>query len=142
MRHAGVAVYIHFVWATWDRLPLLTEALARPVCRAIGAICADRGAAVIAIGGVEDHLHLLVELPATLALADLAKQVKGATAHLVTHELAAGCFFRWQGGYGAVSVSPRHLAEVCDYIARQRDHHAAGALIAEWELPASPGARG
>ena len=149
MRRAGVAVYVHIVWGTWDRLPLLTGELERRVHRAIGAKCEDLGAEVIALGGMEDHIHLLVRLPATLCVADLAKQVKGASSHLATHEvLGRDQFFKWQGAYGAVSVSPQHLPRVSDYIARQREHHAAGTLITGLEdvggppIPRSEGADG
>ena len=142
MRESQVAVFIHLVWATWDRVPLLTAALQRPVYRAIGAICGECGAEVIAVGGVEDHVHLLIRLPATLTVAELAKHVKGASAHLVTHQLAPNSFFKWQGSYGAFSVSPHDLPTVGDYIARQAEHHAAGVILPEWELPPAPSKAG
>jgi REP element-mobilizing transposase RayT len=78
-------------------------------------------------------VHLLVCLPTTHSIADLIKKLKGSSAHLVTHQLAAGQFFKWQAGYGAVSVSPRHLTQVTNYIERQREHHARGTLIAALE---------
>ena len=66
--------------------------------------------------------------------ADLVKQIKGASAHLATHQFTHGQSFKWQGGYGAFSVSPRHIGEVRDYSLGQMKHHASGALIADWEL--------
>ncbi len=138
MRESQVAVFIHLVWATWDRLPLITEEIERPLHRAISAKCAELGVEVIALGGVEDHIHLLVRLPATLPLAELVKQVKGASAHLVTHEITPARSFKWQGAYGAFSVSLGHLDRISAYIAHQREHHAGGSLIAAWEqLPGS-----
>jgi putative transposase len=95
LRRAGNAVYVHLVWGTWDRLPLVTEALRPMIYRAIGAACAEMGAEVVALGGIEDHVHLLVHLPATVAVADLAKRVKGASSHLVTHAPGrADAFFK------------------------------------------------
>jgi REP element-mobilizing transposase RayT len=126
-------IYVHLVWATWNRLPLLSEEMSKQVYHAVGAKCRELGAQVVAIGGTEDHVHLLVRLPATLSVADLLKHIKGASSHLVTHRLAPGQSFKWQGSYGACSVSPRHLAQVSDYIARQREHHATGTLIATLE---------
>ncbi len=122
MRHNKIAMFVHVVWGTWDRLPLLTPRIAPRVCAAIGAKCEELGAEVVALGGVEDHLHLLVRLPATLAVADLVKHVKGAV------------LFRWQGAYGAFSVGVRDLDQVSAYIRGQREHHAAGSLVTEWEL--------
>jgi REP-associated tyrosine transposase len=140
MRHAGAEVYIHVAWATWDRLPLLVGEIERSVHRAIAAKCAELGAEVVALGGIEDHIHLLVKLPPSVSLAQLIGQTKGATSHLATHILLpAGAFFKWQGAYGAVSVSPRALNEVCAYIANQKAHHAAQSLIPEWEpAPSRP----
>ena len=139
MRRNYLAVFVHLIWATWDRLPLLTDDVTRDIHRVISAKCAELGATVVAIGGVEDHLHLLVEFPATVTIADLVGQVKGASAHLVTHQLAPGQFFKWQGAYAAFSVSPGAVTRVRDYIVHQREHHAIGTLRAEWE-PASPDA--
>ena len=131
---AQLAVYLHLVWATWDRLPLLNGEFAHDVYRAIGAECFAMGAEVIAIGGIEDHIHLLTSLPATISVADFVKRLKGSSAHLATHQLVPGKFFKWQRGYGAVTVSPRHLDQVSRYIADQREHHASNALISYLEI--------
>ncbi len=139
MRHAGTAIYIHLVWATWDRLPLLVDETKELAYRAIGAECEKMGTEIVALGGVEDHVHLLMKFSPLVTLSDVIKQIKGASSHLVTHTFPAN-FFKWQGAYGAVSVSPRHLSDISGYIAKQPEHHAAGYLIPEWELPpkASP----
>jgi REP element-mobilizing transposase RayT len=124
------------VWATWDRLPLLVGEVETCAHRGIGATCARLGSEVTALGGVADHIHLLLRLPLTLSVAELVGQVKGATSHLLTHEvLTDGSFFKWQGSYGAVSVSPRHLPVVAAYVTHQRTHHAEGSLRAGLELP-------
>jgi REP element-mobilizing transposase RayT len=92
-------------------------------------------AEVIAAGGVEDHAHLLVQLPPTLSVADLMSHVKGATSHLMTHQLAPGRFFKWQGAYAAFSIGHAHLDPLIAYIGRQSEHHGPGSIIPEWELP-------
>jgi REP element-mobilizing transposase RayT len=135
MRHVQNAVFVHLVWATWDRLPLLTGAVERDAHRAIEAKCGELGAEVLVIGGVEDHVHLLVRLPATLAFADLMKHVKGASAHLIAQCTHADQFFKRHVGYAAFSVSVGHLSRVTRYIAQQREHHAANTLIPALELP-------
>ena len=135
MRRAGVAVVVHLVWATWDRLPFLTPEVEREVHRAIGAKCDELGTQVVAIGGGEDHVHLLVRLPETLSVADLVKHAQGASSRLVTHGLGPGQVFKWQSAYGAVTISPSDVPLVSDYIARQKEHHADGSLVPEWEQP-------
>ena len=147
MRRAKNGVFVHVVWATWDRLPLLVGESERAVHRSISAECARMRADVVAIGGVEDHVHLLVRLPTSLPVAKLAQQVKGASAHLVTHITTPDQFFKWQGAYGAFSVSLHDLDTVCAYIQHQREHHVSGSLVAEWEqisdddVPAPPSSK-
>jgi REP element-mobilizing transposase RayT len=133
MRDGQPPVYIHVAWATWERLPLLTETIERAVHRAIAAEFAKHKADAVAVGGVADHVHLLARISTSVSIADLLKYAKGSTAHLITHQLTPDEFFRWQPGYGVVSVSPRHLPQVADYIARQKEHHAAGSLLAALE---------
>ena len=143
MRHAGLAMFVHIVWGTWDRLPLITDIIQPKLYHAIGAECTALKVEILALGGVEDHVHVLVSLPATISLAQLLKQMKGATAHLMTHVVAPDQFFKWQGAYGAVSVSPDDIPAVCDYIKHQREHHAQQTLIPAWEPqhPSAPPSR-
>ena len=138
MRRARVALFVQAVWGTWDRLPLLVGETERQVYRCIEATCVEMGAEVLALGGVEDHVHLLARLPATLAVADLVKRMKGASAHLATHEIASDRFFKWQGGYAAFSVGQSQVAAIRDYITHQKEHHRTGFLIPEWEEDSEP----
>jgi hypothetical protein len=82
---------------------------------------------IIAVGGIEYHVHVLLRLPATVALATLVKQLKGSSSHLANHEILPRGF-KWQGGYGASSVSRRAVPRVRDYILRQEDHHRDGSI--------------
>ena len=128
MRQNKLSVSIHFVWATWDRSPLITEAIERDLHRCIQAIAQDRGCVVLAVGGMEDHVHPLVSMPSTLTMADLMGFVKGGSSRLVTGRLASGEWFKWQGSYGAFSVSPRDTRRVVEYIQQQKAHHAEGSI--------------
>ena len=133
MRRTRVALFTHFVWGTWDRLPLLVGETQRRIYHSIQATFGELGAEVLALGGVEDHIHLLARLPATLAPAELVKRVKGASSHLTTHEVAPNRFFKWQGSYAAFSSGRGELDRLCAYIANQEEHHRLGSLIPEWE---------
>ncbi len=135
MRRSKIGVFIHIVWATWDRLPLLTPEAEAQAFRVIGAKCQELGVELVAIGGMPDHVHLLVRLPATLTVAHVVKHVKGSSGHLLARQAEERHdFFKWQGAYGAFSVSPHELPKISRYIARQKEHHAAGGLYPEWEL--------
>ncbi len=133
MPSSHVAIYVHLIWATWDREPLLTPELASRAQRVVADKARECGAEMLAIGGVEDHLHLLVRLPATLDVATFVKRVKGGSAYFIARHLAPGSTFRWQGSYGAFSVGRRQVGAVCAYIARQREHHATNDPRIHWE---------
>ena len=126
-------VYVHYVWATWDREPMLEPDLEGPVHGCIRAEAQKLRCEPIAVGGTEDHVHLLVRLSATVSVAEVAKQVKGASSHLVTHVVAPMRGFKWQGTYGAFSVSQTDVPRIRRYIERQKEHHAAGSALPEWE---------
>jgi putative transposase len=126
-------VYVHLVWACWNRLPLLTEEIRQKVFACIAANAEEVGCQVIEIGGIEDHVHFLVRIPLTTSIADLAHDVKGASSHLVTHKLAPELGFKWQGSYGAFSVSGYHVHKVANYIRNQAAHHAENTTIPQFE---------
>jgi putative transposase len=87
----------------------------------------------IAIGGIEDHVHLLCSFDPTISIAYLVQQVKGSSSHLMTHEITGRESFKWQGAYGAFTVGRDSLEPVRDYILNQREHHAEQRLWPEWE---------
>jgi len=128
-----LSVYIHFVWATWDRLPWITPDIERELYRYIERVCQDDDCDVLAIGGMPDYIHLLVSFSNMLTLAELMQHVKGGSSRLVTQVLKPGGEFRWQGSYGAFSVSPRDKEKIVRYIQNQKRHHAEGTLWPEAE---------
>jgi|SRR5579862_7302062 len=133
MRRNKLKVYLHFVWKTWDRQPLIAPGIERGLHRSIEGIAIKNGCSVLAIGGTEDHVHLFVKFPATVTMADLMRRVKGGSSNYANAELVEAGAFRWQGNYGAFSVSQRDKQRVIDYIMRQKEHHAAGAIWPEAE---------
>ena len=133
MRAPYTQLYLHCVWAIWDRLPLLTPEVEEVLLAAIHAKCRDLECELQALGGMPDHLHLLVRFPTTLSVADLVKGVKGSSSHLLTQHVAKGTFFKWQGGYGAFTVSPDIIPTIRSYIHNQKRHHAEKNLWADWE---------
>ncbi len=82
-------------------------------------------------------MHLLLRFPATLEIAKLVKDVKGASSHLMTHELTPGIFFKWQGAYAAFTVGRTDLPRVIAYINDQKAHHQANQLVDDLELPSN-----
>jgi putative transposase len=133
MRAPFTQLYLHLAWATWDRMPLITDGLESRLYAAIAEKCRELKCVPLAIGGMADHVHLLVRLHTTVSIATLAKEVKGASSHLATHVVLPGEFFKWQGAYGAFTLRPEDVPAVQAYIRGQKTHHAVGNLRDEWE---------
>jgi REP element-mobilizing transposase RayT len=109
------------VFSTKHREPLLQDPIPDRLHGFIGGIIRNHGGALIAAGGMPDHLHLLIHMPTNLAIADLMREVKATTSAWIKREFSID--FAWQDGYGAFSVSASALDAVKDYIANQADHH-------------------
>ncbi len=133
MRSPYTQLYLHLVWATWDRLPLVSDVLEQEVYAAIRAKCDELSCPCLAIGGMPDHVHVLARLNTAVSVADLVKGVKGNSSHLVTHRVEPMEFFKWQGGYGAITLAKDDVSTVAAYIERQKQHHASGDLLDQWE---------
>jgi REP element-mobilizing transposase RayT len=88
------------------------------------------GCAWAVVGGIEDPIHLLCSIPATLEIATLVHQVKGASARCATKH---GQTLKWQVGYGAFSVSPDAVDVVEAYVRNQAEHHHGNAALPGWE---------
>jgi putative transposase len=137
MRAPFTQLYLHCVWGTWDRLPLITPENEQAIYASIRSKCQELKCEVLALGGVTDHIHLFVRFPSTISVAELVKEVKGVSSHLVTHQIDVGEFFKWQGAYGAFTVSKDLAAKVKTYVEQQKEHHAENTLFPEWEKTTS-----
>jgi REP element-mobilizing transposase RayT len=130
-------IYLHFVWATWDRAPLLRRNFRPRLFAALASKCRELDCEPIAVGGVENHIHLLAGMSPNVAPSKLVQGLKGNTSHLISHEIHPGDAFRWQAGYGVFSVSKRHLDKVKAYVLNQETHHAEGPVYDELERVSS-----
>ncbi len=128
MRENYTKVFLHLVWGTWDRLPLITPEIRLPLYQSLHEQASRSGCELIAVGGIEDHVHVLLKFSTTVTIADLAKGLKGGSSHMVTRALRPGTFFKWQGSYGVFSVSRSHVAMVRNYVLNQERHHRENRL--------------
>ncbi|MEH1892406.1 MAG: IS200/IS605 family transposase [Nostoc sp.] len=134
MRASFTQLYLYYVWATWDRLPLITPDIQKEVYGAIIRESEELKCTVITIGGIEDHVHFLTGFPSTISVSELVKQIKGSSSHFITHEIKPGEFFKWQGSYAAFTVSHDAIDNVANYIRNQATHHSQKSIISTWEL--------
>ncbi len=87
------------------------------------------GARVHEVGGVEDHVHVAVSVPPSIALSEFVRQVKGSSSHFMSHEMAVPVPFAWQAEYGLISFDRKQLAAVVGYVRQQREHHEGHTTI-------------
>ena len=90
--------------------------------------CRELGGDPLAINETEDHVHVLARFPSTLSIAQLVKEMKGASSHLVNHAIRPEAPFKWQGGYGAFTISQHEVPRLTAYIRNQKRHHADGTI--------------
>lgn len=133
MREPFTQLYVHFVWSTWDRLPLITPPVERRLYGAMISKCRDLKCLPIRMGGIADHVHLLVRVHPAVAISTFVKEVKGSSSHLITHAVTPGEYFKWQGGYGAFTLPQDAVPIVKAYIANQKTHHQYNTVQSEWE---------
>jgi REP element-mobilizing transposase RayT len=117
-------MFVHLVWSTWDRAPILDAATRDWLWPMLANTARERGCPWAVVGGIEDHVHVLCALPTTLAVAQLVRDLKGVSARAANQRRPES--FRWQGGYGAFSVSPDAVADVRAYVVQQAEHHRTG----------------
>ena len=123
-------LYYHIVWGTKNREPLIQPAWELSLHNAIAAKATELGALVHAVGGVEDHVHLVASVPPRIALSQFVGQIKGNSTHFVNHELLPAPGFAWQAAFGVVSFGLKNLDTVVRYTHNQRQHHLSGTTIA------------
>ncbi len=123
MPQSFAALHCHVIFSTKNRLPLLASALQPRLFAYLGGILSPHRTALIAAGGMPDHVHLLLSLSREMAVAEAVRLLKANSSkwlHETFPELAA---FAWQSGYGAFAVSYSHLDRVKQYLAGQAEHH-------------------
>ncbi len=129
MAHVYHRNFTHFVWSTWDRAPLLNGDIERDVYALIQSQCSRMKVTLYALGGVADHVHLLVSLPRTLCLSDFMEAAKGVSSKALNDTHGSPTWaFRWQGSYSDHSVSASHMTRIRLYIENQKQHHADNTL--------------
>ncbi|MGA2035104.1 MAG: IS200/IS605 family transposase [Thermoguttaceae bacterium] len=128
-------VLIHLVFSTKHRYPYLRTPELRGVMTGyMVGILQNLHCPSLIIGGVEDHVHILLSLHRTIAIAKLVEEVKISSSVRIKEEGPALREFHWQNGYGAFSVSQSNVEQVKAYIADQEEHHRKRTFQDEFRL--------
>jgi putative transposase len=120
MSHTYAQNVIHVVFSTKDRRKAIPQPLQPRMWAYIAGTCQKLGILVYAVGGMDDHIHFLIRVPPSLAVAKAILVVKSNSSKWANEE---GCKFAWQQGYGAFSVSSSNVPAVVRYIQNQPAHH-------------------
>ena len=117
-----LSLHYHLVFSTKERMRCIDPAWRSRLEEYLGGTLRGLGAVSQGVGGVADHVHLLVGLKATHCLADVIREVKRASSVWVHQEIGLRTF-AWQEGYAAFTVSGTARDAVKTYIANQHEHH-------------------
>jgi putative transposase len=118
-----VSSYYHCVFSTKERQPLVPPELQDRLWPYLRGIARQNEMKAIEIGGVADHVHILLSLPSTLAIAKAMQLIKGGSSKWVHESFPEHRLFGWQVKYGAFSVSVSQLDKTIHYIQSQAEHH-------------------
>ena len=138
MQRSKTEIYLHFVWATHRRMPLITPMLEPELYQILTEEAQRLGCQVLALGGISDHVHLVVCAPPKYAPSEIAKQLKGTSSAWVRrrirpHQPMSAEPFGWQDNYACFSLSRTHLKQAVYYVTHQKQHHAEQKLWPDWE---------
>jgi REP element-mobilizing transposase RayT len=123
MANTFTCLRYHVVFSTKHRERWIRPELQERVWAYLGGITKQGGMKALLVGGVEDHLHMLLGLPPTLALSGAIKQINGGSSGWIRENLPGCRGFGWQDGYAAFTVSRSQAPGVEEYIRGQREHH-------------------
>src|SRR5436190_9860613 len=118
-----VSSYFHCVFSTKERRPLITPDLRQRLWPFLGGIARQNKMKAIEVGGVEDHVHVLLSLPSTLAISKALQLLKGGSSKWVHETFPEHRLFGWQEKYGAFSTSVSQLDRTVRHIKGQERHH-------------------
>lgn len=133
MANTYTSLQYHVVFSTKKREYWLTEDVCARLWPYLGGIARENGMKALEVGGVADHVHMLIAVPPTLSLPKAMQLLKGASSRWVHENYPTLDAFGWQDGYGAFTVSESQIQTVRNYISNQPEHHRVTAFAEEYE---------
>ena len=125
-------LHYHLVWATKNRAPLLTEPVRPTLYLELRRKSLELDAVVHAVGGIEDHVHMVVSLPPTMAVATFVGQIKGVSSFKMSR-IVRPSRFAWQAEYGAFTIRHQEIDRTVSYVLNQEAHHRNGNVVEDLE---------
>jgi REP element-mobilizing transposase RayT len=131
--HSFNSCLIHCVWSTKNRVSFLDSDLLARLSAYLGGIARENKMKSLAVGGVADHVHLLISLPSTLSVAKGIQLLKGNSSKWIHEAFPRLAGFAWQEGYGAFSIGISGAEATVAYIRNQTEHHRQHTFREEFE---------
>jgi len=131
MSHTYCCSLFHCVFSTKERRTTISPEVQPRLWAYMGGIAREHGFKALAVGGTQDHVHMLLSLPSSVPIAKAIREIKSA-ASLWMHQTGQGIGFEWQEGYGAFSIGTAQSSATIAYIARQEEHHRRRDFQAEF----------
>lgn len=123
MSQSLASILVHIIFSTKLRRPLIQPEIKIDLHSYIASIARSYESSVHEVGGVNDHIHLLVSLPRTLSLSKLIEEIKKGSSKWIKTKGQFFNDFSWQNGYGAFSIGQSNFDSLRKYIQNQEEHH-------------------
>ena len=124
-------LYVHLIFSTKHREPMLLLPVREHLHAYLAAVLNNQDSPALKVGGMGDHVHALFRLSKNLALAKIVEEVKTSSSKWLKTRGRGLANFHWQSGYGAFSVSSADVEEIVEYIAQQETHHRVASFQEE-----------
>jgi putative transposase len=132
MAHSYSNCLIHGVFSTKNRRNTISRDLQRRLWPFLGGIARQNDTKALAVGGTENHAHMLISLPATLSIAKATQLLKGGSSKWIHETFPGHAEFAWQEGYGAFSIGVSGVEDTIAYINNQSKHHESKTFEEEF----------
>ena len=129
--HSATTLLVHVVWSTHRRAPWLDISFDARLAVLLERLAMRVGARALAIGNAADHVHVVARHPPNVAVSDVVKRLKGASARAMQAAVPEAVGQLWQVGYWAESVGPLELPAIVAYVREQRAHHDGHRDVSE-----------
>ena len=123
----------HVVFSVKAREPMIIQEIREELYQYMGGIIKGEGGVLFQIGGMPDHIHIVLKLKPVHKLSDIMQKVKGNSSKWINEKSLLESRFRWQDGYGAFTVSESQAPVVVKYIKEQEKHHMSFSFKEEFE---------
>lgn len=123
MANTYTCLHYHVIFSTKHRERWITQDIEQRMWSYLGGIGSQNNLKPLLIGGVDDHVHMLLSMPPSISVSEALKRIKGGSSGWVKDNFPGLKGFGWQDGYGAFTVSGSQIPEVDEYIRNQREHH-------------------